>query len=872
MDAADEAILTRLAPPVAAWLRATFPTLTEGQRRALPHVLSGRSVLLSSPTGTGKTLAGFLGPLSGLHGLAREGRLEERTYALYVSPLKALVHDVARNLRRPLEGIEAFAPAGLRVALRTGDTPQAERARQARAPPHLLATTPESLALLLASPSWWPHLQALRWVVVDEVHALAETKRGTHLALLLEMLEHRLGRPLVRVGLSATVSPLPEVARFLTGGRPCAVEAVAPREDAFDLDVVMPLPDPARARDEALEGATLDLLERVVARHRTTLVFANTRRLAERTSMLLHDRLAADLAPDGTGEDSHDPEFPAPEAVPPVAPHHGSMSRDARLVVEERLRRQELRCVVSSSSLELGLDVEGVDHVVLLGSPKGVARTLQRLGRADHRVGGRSQGTLVVGDPDELAEAFALRDLARRREVEDVRIPHGCPDVLAQFLVGLALLGPWTRGEAHALVRRAAPYADLGRERLDAVLDALLDAPRPLLDAEGGTFRLAHGGARVAYLTHAGTIPESGTLKVVHAGTYVGEVEEAFVESLQPGDVFQLAGSSWRFLSAVGLRAHVAPAAFAPPTVPAWRSEGVSATPPLARHAAHLRAGQKNDFPDSSDTQESMLRFQAFQAAFSALPPADALAVESFVHEDGSRAHVAHAFLGRRANDALARALAHRLGPGTRSLATDAGFALLTPRGLRLTPARWRKLLAPPLEGDLRDALRASEALRRRFRHVATRGLLLLRPEDVPLSRRQQEANALLARMLERDPDHPLLQEAWREALEEAVDLPGAERVAWDVAEGRRAVHVLPERPCASPYAARILHRPTTPDGRESIRDHEERAREWLAENAVEKTPPPGEGVEKKEAGRPAALGGFENGGGNRGTPSGRAP
>lgn len=849
MDAADEEALARLAPPVASWLRATFPALTEGQRRALPHVLSGESVLLSSPTGTGKTLAGFLGVLSGLHDLARRGALEERTYCVYVSPLKALVHDVARNLQRPLEGIERVSQAGLRVALRTGDTPQAERARQARAPPHLLATTPESLALLLASPSWRPHLAEVRWVVVDEVHALAETKRGTHLALLLELLEETAGRPLVRVGLSATVAPLPDVARFLTGGRPCRVEAVPPREDAFDLAVAMPLPEPAKAKDEALEDATLDLLEGIVARHRTTLVFANTRRLAERTSMRLHDRLAAaapEAAEDLEGH-SHDPEFPAPEAVPPVAPHHGSMSREARLVVEERLRRQELRCVVSSSSLELGLDVEGVDHVVLLGSPKGVARTLQRLGRADHRVGGRSAGTLVAQDPDDLAEAFALLDLARRREVEPVRIPHGCPDVLAQFLVGLATLGPRARDDALALVRRAAPYADLDRARLDETLDALLDAPRPLLEAEGATFRLAHGGARVAYLTHAGTIPESGTLKVVHEGAYVGEVEEAFVEALQPGDVFQLAGRSWRFLSAVGLRAHVAPAAFAPPTVPAWRSEGVSAPLPLAQETAHHKGGLRNAENVNAGTKERFEKYRAFQAAFSALPQPDAVGIESFVHDDGARAHVLHVALGRRANEALARALAQRIGPGTRSLATDAGLALLTARAFRPGLAKWKSLLAPPMEDDLRAALRESEVLRRRFRHVATRGLLLLRREDEPLSRRQQEARALLARLLDAEPDHPLLREAWREALEDALDAPAAEAFARRVAEGTTPLHRLPERPCASPYGARILFRPTTPEGREGIRDHEERAREWLEDQKAD---------DKKEAGRPAALGG----------------
>lgn len=819
MDAAaekDREILARLAQPVALWCRAHLPGFTEAQRRALPAVLDGESVLLSSPTGTGKTLAGFLGILSHLHA---QDALEEGAYCVYVSPLKALVHDVARNLRAPLEGMRSFGRVDIRAALRTGDTPQSERQRQSRSPPHVLATTPESLALLLASPSWGPHFRALRWIVVDEVHALAGSKRGAHLALLMEMLEEAAGRRLVRVGLSATVSPLPEVARWLGGGRACRVEAVPPGEPP-ELRVIMPIPGSRAPRENDLEKATGDLLEGIVRAHRTTLVFANTRARAEEVSMVLQERLrdAATVQDSDVDEGaSHDPEYPAPENVEAVAPHHGSMSRESRLVVEERLKRQELRCVVSSSSLELGIDVAGVEHVVLLGSPKGVARTLQRVGRADHRVGGRSVGTLVVQDPDELAEAFALVDLATRRVVEDVTIPHAPTDVLLQGLVGLALLRPWRVEEAWEVVRRAAPWHELSLDEFEA----LVERGHPLLDADRRGFRVRGGGTRIAYLTHAGTIPESGMLKVLHGPTFVGEVEEAFAEGLQEGDVLRLAGRSWRYASAYGRRVQVVSAAFAPPTVPEWRSEGVSASHILARATAKTwKDGLDNGNIVTGEAEESFWEFRRLQARFSALPDPDAFCVESFLHEDGGRAHVIHANLGRRANEALARVVVHRARVDARPVATDAGFALLAPRAFKPTLSAWKRLLAPPLIEDARAALAGSDLYRRRFRHVATRSLLLLRRDDEPLARRQQHADALHARL---DPDDPLVLETWREVLHDALDLDTAEREA-----RRRTVSLLPERPGASPHGARILYRPTNPDAREILRDHEERAREWL--------------------------------------------
>ena len=776
-----------------------------------------------SPTGSGKTLAAFLGVLSELHALHARGRLEERVYAVYVSPLRALVHDMARNLEAPLAGIArrlGLDEPPVRVGLRTGDTPRAERERQARRPPHVLVTTPESLALVLSSPRLRPHLRGLRWMLVDEVHALAETKRGTQLALAMERLAEHAGE-FQRVGLSATVAPLDRVAAFLGGDRPVRVEE-APPEGEPEVEVAL-------AEGEEMLALVGDL----VAAHRTTLVFSNTRRAAERVAAALRER-RVELAGDDLEEHSVDPAFGAPDAGALVAPHHGSMSREARLVVEERLKRAEMRCVVTSSSLELGVHVGTVDHVVLLGSPKASARALQRVGRAGHAPGLPRRATLVVEDADELPGAYALADLVRRRVVEEVRVPEAPLDVLAQHVLALALDGERRAGDAWRLTCRAMPYRSLSLSDFDAVLDHL--EREKLVEREADRFRAPHARQRRAHHAHAGTIPESALLRVHHGERYVGAVEEAFAESLSPGDVFQLAGEAWRFARATPARLLVHPARGEAPTVPAWRSEGASLSPLLARATAEARHRllplQRHAKNGEGVTESDWTEFRRLQEAFSGVPAPGEAAWEAFPTDDGRRALVLHALLGRRATEALARALAHRLAETldapVRPLAHDHGLALLAPRSWRPTAAGVRRLLDAPLEPTLRRALAQDELLRRRFRHVATRGLLLLRRPDESLAQRQMRASMLLPGLARRDPEHPLLREAWREALHDALDLDAAESFRREVASGARPLRALPARPCASPMAARVLAHGDEEARRAFLRDADERAREWL--------------------------------------------
>jgi len=792
--------LARLDPPVASWFRATFPAPTPAQAQAIPALLDGENVLVASPTGSGKTLAGFLALLSELSRLGPA--LEARPYVLYVSPLKALVNDVARNLQAPLEGIRAHAlalgrePPPIRVAIRTGDTPTQERARMLRKPPHILVTTPESLGLLLVSPRWRSLLAGIRWVLVDEVHDLMPRKRGAHLSLLLEHLEEATRAPPVRIGLSATVAPLADAAAFLTGGRPCRVIDV-PARVTPRLTVELVPADPVRASAKQAEDATLARIHEIVEAHATTIVFTNTRHEAERIALELHEALAEDDR---------------------VATHHGSMSREARLGVEERLKRGDLKCVVASSSLELGLDIRSVDHVVLVGSPRSSARALQRLGRSKHAVGERPEGTLLVDDPADLAEALALQSLVEGRAIEPIVMPRMPLDVLAQTAVASALRGPRKVEDELALARRSWCYRDLDRATLERALDA-----QPYVQRRGGIF-VKRGLARLVYPTQAGTIPDDSLVRVLHGERFVGQIEGTFAASMQEGDRFRLAGRTWMHAGLMGAALRVEPARGRMPTVPQWVGEGLGFTSLVADATRSiLLHGQRNANHGNAETWK---RFDAWRAFLPHLGGEGAPA-ESFVEAEGRRALVFLAVAGRRAHEPLARVIALRLsralGAPVATRTNDLGFALLAPRRWKPTPRAIRALLAEPLEADARAALADTPLHARRLGHVAVRSFLLRRDPRASRLKRQRQAEGLLARLEREQPDHPMLEEAWREVLHEALDLEGAEALRARLLEGVRLVEGGP-----SPLAARVLARLDDPEGRAQIREAEDAARDPL--------------------------------------------
>ncbi len=799
--AAARAALRVLTPAVRGWVTDTFGALTPPQVAAIPAIHAGEHVLISAPTGTGKTLAAFLAVLSELVAAHETRTLGAGIQAVYVSPLRALGADVQRNLERPLAEICARLGVGcgtgeaaddadsapIRVAQRTGDTTPAERRRLITRPPHVLVTTPESLAILLSTASTAPHFQSVRWVIVDEVHALAGGKRGVHLALSLERLSAAASRDPVRVGLSATVAPLAEVARWLCGTErtPRIVAWRAPRDAVFAVQSALGgevVPNPQRVQ----RAVTQAVAARVIG-ERTTLVFTNTRGATERLAHRLRERFDDD----------------------DVAAHHSSLAREARLDVEERLRAGALRVVVTTTSLELGIDIGTVDEVILVSSPRDVTRALQRIGRSGHRIDRHPRGRFIATGVDDLLECLVVSERCRAGELDPVRVPVAPLDVLAQQLVGMAAVARWRDDDAYALVRRAAPYAALARADFDAVLDYLADASEGMEERrvyakvvrDDGAFEARGRAVATIFYQNVGTIAGGASVRIKARGSSVpiGTVEEDFLEQLKPGDRFLLGGRVWAFMYAQGMTAFVAPAA-GRPSVPRWASEILPATPGVAWGVAVLRALLRDAFVVGGTAALAELlafRYEIEPAdaaalagyvgthhALSAIPDPDEVLVERWTDPDDDRVivHAVTSPLGRRANDALARAIAYRLGKGSVGLLVDdQAFALRVPRRAAWDDATLGRLFdARGVRADVRAAVGRSDLWGRRFRAVAAIGLMLVKNyhgRSKFVGAMQMNARRIWT-VLERErPDFPLVRETYRTVLEDDLDVPTAE--AW---------------------------------------------------------------------------------------------
>src|ERR1700723_2617706 len=583
-------------PAVAAWFSRTFDAPTPAQERAWPALRSGQHVLVAAPTGSGKTFAAFLAAIDQLVREGVAGPLPDETRIVYVSPLKALSNDIQRNLDAPLEGIrEELAVRGLpdvaiRAVVRTGDTSQSERAGMRRRAPHIVVTTPESLYILLGSESGRAMLSTCRTVIVDEIHAIAGNKRGAHLALSLERLQSLTGRALTRVGLSATQKPIEEVARFLigTGGTGCAGDAggadtgrcaiidgghVRSRDLAFEL--------PPAPLESVMSGdvwtLVYDRLAELIREHRTTLVFVNTRRLAERVARHLSERLDEEN----------------------VAAHHGSLSKDRRLDAEQRLKRGELKVLVATASLELGIDIGDVDLVCQIGSTRSINAFLQRVGRAGHQVGGISKGRLFPLSRDELVECAALLDAVRLGELDRLSIPQNSLDVLAQQMTAEVSARECAEDELFNLVRGAYPYRELRREEFDECVRMLAEGFSTRRGRRGALLHhdavnkmlRPRKGARLTALTSGGAIPDNADYKVMlePEGHLVGTVNEDFaVESLQ-GDVFQLGNTSFRILRVERGTVRVEDAHGQPPSIPFWLGEAPGRTEELSAAVSRFK-------------------------------------------------------------------------------------------------------------------------------------------------------------------------------------------------------------------------------------------------------------------------------------------
>jgi ATP-dependent helicase Lhr and Lhr-like helicase len=836
-------VLERFHPVTRRWFEERFAAPTEPQARAWPAIQAGEDVLVSAPTGSGKTLAAFLAALDGLLRDGLAGTLADATRVLYVSPLRALSNDVERNLLGPLQGLTAgasalgIAPPALRVAVRTGDTSSARRQAIVRRPPHVLVTTPESLYLLLTADRGRALLAAVETVVVDEIHALARDKRGAHLALSLERLEALARRRPQRIGLSATVEPLDEVARFLVGaarvdpgGRPRCRTIEVDRLRRLDLGVEVPdLPLCSVASGE-LWAATHDRVAALVRDRRSTIVFVNTRRLAERTAHALAQRL---------GEDA-------------VAAHHGSLSRERRLRAEERLKAGALRAIVATSSLELGIDVGTVDLVVQLGSPGALAAGLQRIGRAGHAHGATPCGRIFPMTRDELVECAALVRGLRRGRLEPARLPEAPLDVLAQQLAAEAAARPVALDELHALARRAWPYRALPREKLDAVVDLLAQGVAPrgggrttaLLhrDAVAGRVR-GRRGARYAALTGAGAIPDTAQYAVVAEpdGAVVGQVDEDFAVECLAGDVFLLGSTSWRVQRVEATAVRVEDARGQPPGVPFWNAEAPGRSRALSDEVSALRQEVEARLGDPEAAQrwtagecalpapgalQLVEYLAAGRAALGALPTRRTLVAERFFDEAGGMQLVIHAPLGARVNRALGLALRKRFCRTfdfeLQAAATDEGVLLsLGPQHSFPLEAIFGFVSTGTVEEVLRQAVLQAPMFGVRWRWAATRALAIPRVwkgKRIPPALARMRADDLLAAVFPAQvacqdnappgpieiPDHPLVEEALRDCLTEAMDLPGLKEVLAELARGEiRLVAVDTREP--SPLAQEIL-------------------------------------------------------------------
>jgi ATP-dependent Lhr-like helicase len=807
-------------PFVRRWFEERYGEPTPPQRDGWASIAAGAHTLVVAPTGSGKTLAAFLWALDHLHREALEGRLEDRVYVVYVSPLRALNNDIEKNLREPLAGIRAAASAAghglpeIRVAVRTGDTLAPARQAMTRRPPHVLITTPESLYILLTAERFRPALAGVRFVVVDEVHALLASKRGAHLALTLERLAALAGDGIQRIGCSATVRPVDAALRFLIGAGRDGVVVDGGFSRQLDLQVVAPVRDFLAASSDTVWDALLQQIAEWVLAHRTTLVFAPSRRAAERLARNLNDRL-----PEGA-----------------VAAHHGSLSRRARLEAEDRLKRGELRALVATSSLELGIDVGAIDLVVQLQSPRNIATALQRVGRAGHLLTRVSKGRIVATKGEELVEAAAVTRAIRERELDRQMLPDAPLDVLAQQIVACVAAEPWEVDPLLALCRRAAPYAELGVEEFFSVLRSLADplpaeikgvAPRILWDRVNNRLH-PRRGSRLLALTSGGTIPDAGLYDVYVADTdlKVGTLDEEFVTESLPGDVFLLGSRPWRIAKVRGDRVLVEDAHGMSPTVPFWRGEHPSRTFDLGRAVGRLRRDAAERVHDPDFERWATTELGLDEAAATALhawiakghellggvPDDRTVVVESFGDENGGRHAMIHSVFGMRVNGAwgiaLREALRRRQGLVAEASHVDDGVLLsFAPGQVPPSPARLPLLVAPEdLDALLGRGLIGSPLFATRFRHAAVRALFVARTyrgQRTPAWLQRLRADALME-AVGGQPEFPVVAETLRECFNDALDVPHLKALLAGLREGAIAVrHV--DTPMPSPFAYPLL-------------------------------------------------------------------
>jgi ATP-dependent Lhr-like helicase len=841
VDIDDEGVFELLEPAMQRWWARQFGEyvpqnggfFTPPQREAIPKIHDGDNVLVCSPTGSGKTMASFSSIIDELYRREREleDGLDNAVYCLYVSPLKSLANDIHRNLTRPLEGLSEIVDertdgaesVSIRHAIRHGDTSDSERQKMLETTPHILNTTPETLAILLNSPKFKEKLRSVEYVIVDEIHSLAENKRGTHLAVSLERLEAMCETSPTRIGCSATVEPLSTVAEFLVGreepgGPPREYDIVDTRfVREFDLRLECPTDDLIDTPRDVVSERFYDRLGELVASHTNTLVFTNTRSGAERVLHNLRERYARyDESNSGC--------------------HHGSLSKERRQEIESQLKAGELDVVTSSTSLELGIDMPHLDLVVQVGSPKSVAALLQRIGRAGHQLGETVEGRVIALDRDELVECAVMLKKAEEGFVDRVFIPENAQDVAAQQVYGMAINRVRPEAEVKAILKRAYPYRNYSEADYESLMrylqadyDGMEDKNvyakvwRDTNDPPDGEYHyeeydvgerlLGKRGrmARVIYMTNIGTIPDSFTCDVYVRGAdeWVGNLDEDYLDTLEKGDVFVLGGDRFEFRYRRGSKVYVDRTS-ARPTVPSWFSERLPLSYDLGREILafqgdvidRLETGGRpavrewlREFPLDENSVRAVARMfdeQVRYAGAASVSTDERLFVEEVIDRDEYRRryHV-HSNYGRRFNDGLSRLVAHRCARKTNTnvqvAVADNGFSVTMPLNRKVDVASVIEGLDPAaVAGDLREAIDGTDLLKRYFRINATRSLMILkRYKGYEKSAAQQQVSSeMLLSFAESLDSLAVLEETYREIMEDKLNLAGIEAVLAAVQAG----------------------------------------------------------------------------------------
>jgi ATP-dependent Lhr-like helicase len=849
----DKESLSVLNEYVREWFTKNFEELTPPQKYAFKFISEKRNVLITAPTGSGKTMSGFLSIISKLFDYSIEGKLEEKVYCLYVSPLRALNNDVYNNLSKPLEeiyelikkkkGIDIIKDniQQVRIAVRTGDTTQQERRKMLLKPPNILVTTPESLAILINSEKFVEHLKSVEYIIVDEIHELANNKRGVHLSLSVARLQNIIGHDTAMIGLGATLHPLEEAAKYLVGWngdgpKDCTI-VDASWSKKLDVSTISPVKDMIYAKDGEVEDAMYKELNRIITKSKSTLIFTNTRSGTERVVYNLKKRFKY-------GED--------------VAAHHSSLSRESRLEVEELLKKGSLKCVVSSTSLELGVDVGAIENVIQLGSPKSVTRAVQRIGRAGHSYKAVAKGEIIVLNRDDLVECAILLDAALKKHLDSFVVPQNALDVLAQHIMGMSLTKKWHVDEAYNVIRGVYAYHDLSMEDYLSLLNYLagnyvgLEVRRVYgkiwYDETEQTFGKRGKLAKVIYMLNLGTIPDEVAVNVLDSTTkkWIGNIEEEFLTKLKEDDIFTLGGRMYRFEYAKGMKAYVSDAHGASPTIPPWFSEQLPLSYELASEIGEFREklstmmkkdlGKKgimkyrksmempkdiDDYlsalPMDKNSKSAIFGYFLEQILFADEVPTNKLLLIEITTDAEKEGNyiVFHSLFGRRINDALSRVMALQVSEmfdvDIDIMINDNGFLFRTENPLKLSVKDMKNIIedisTTGLKTILKKNIRKTELMRRKFRHVAARSFMILRNYKgykIPVGRQQVNSQLVFKAAEEIDADFPVIKETYREIMNETMDLPRATELVEKLKSGKMSFKIIKTN-TPSPFSHSML-------------------------------------------------------------------